>query len=527
MEAKGFLFGTVGVVAILNGTVAVLAFLKDVLTATNFGTSLAADSLTLAYFLPDTIGNNLIASAIGVSCVPVFAKAFASGSKAHFVNLVRTTTIFFCLLALAVWLVLWLYNNEATALLAGSSTSTLGRLTASLIQILLSTIVIFPVFAVGSALLQTTGIFSVPAGAPLLSHLLIILVLIYSMVMHLDQVQMVYLVAWSLLLGAIAMTAFIWFVIWRKKPLRAMGDSRMIDHAAIEHISRDRQAQGQLWKIFVPYLLILASSQIGYFVERNLAAGMGSGIVAGLNYAFRLSQLPVWVFVAAIYSVVLPSMSQDVFLNQTVKLKSTIANAFKDILLVTLPTTLFLFFLRVPIISILFQRGAFNEHSVYITAEILKGYSLSIIGLSISAVCVRYFLAAGKMLLPLAVSIFASGVNIAADYLLKDTLGAASLGYGAAIGATVSAVLLTMLISKELQLSIQSAIRIFGKMLMANALPSLLLFLLFLSWNYFDGNNGKGIGIIILASGSLACLVIYYATLRKIKLIRNSGWKGR
>lgn len=527
LETKAFLFGTVGVIALLNGCVAVLAFFKDVLTATNFGTSLEADSLTLAYFLPDTIGNNLIASALGVSCVPVFTKAYAAGRKDFFSKLLRTSTLVFFLIGLVLWLVLWLYSDAAAALLAGSSTSSLGQLTALLIRIMLPTIVMFPVFAIGSALLQITGIFSAPAAAPLVSHMLIIMTLTGCMAMGLNRVQTVYLVSWSLLFGAVAMTAAIWSVIWRKKPLRAMVDRQLNGHAAIERTSPSKQAQGELWKIFVPYLFILASSQTVYFVERNLAAGMGTGIVAGLNYAFRLSQLPVWVFVAAVYSVVLPSVSQDLFLNRTEKLKSTLASAFKDILLVTLPTTLFLYFLRVPIISILFQRGAFDEHSVNITAEILKGYSLSIIGLSFSAVCLRYFLAAGKMLLPLAVTIFATCVNIAADYLFKDTLGAAGLGYGAAIGAMVSAFMFTILIFGALQLSIRAAIRILGKLLMANALPCLLLFLLSQSWNHLAGNNGIAIHIMLLTSGFGVCAAIYYAALRKFKLISNFGWKGR
>lgn len=522
LEVKAFLFGTVGIVALLNGCVAILAFLKDVLIATNFGTSLEADSLTLAFFLPDTVGNNLIAYALGVSCVPVFARAYSAYQPVQFAKLIRNLTFIFCLIALAIWLILWAYSDTAAALLAGSDTSTLGKLTASLMRVLLPSIVMFPVFAIANALLQVSGNFSVPAAAPLVSHVLTVMTLTVCMILELNRLQTVYLVSWSLLFGTVAMAGAVWSQVWRKKPFRSVKD-RQVSSSAVA----DRTYHGQLWRIFAPYLFILATSQTVYFVERNLAANLGTGTIAGLNYAFRLSQLPVWVFVSAIYSVVLPSISQDLLMNRKEKLKVTLASSFKDILLVTLPTTLFLYFLRIPIVSILFQRGAFDEHSVQITSEIVKGYALSIIGLSISAICLRYYIAAGRMLIPLAVTIVSTIVNIIADYRLKDAIGAAGLGYGAAIGATVSALMFLLLLSGELNIAIRTAINPIKTLLLANTIPFLLLILFSLSWSHLTASSGIAVRILFLACAFGTCAVVYYAALRKFKLISISGWKGR
>src|SRR4051812_31685347 len=102
-KAKPLLFGTIGIVALLNGAVALLAFVKDVLLASYFGTSVQADGLTLAYFLPDTIGSTLIASAIGVSCVPVFSKAFACGGRERLGRQVHSAMIVFSAFAIAVF----------------------------------------------------------------------------------------------------------------------------------------------------------------------------------------------------------------------------------------------------------------------------------------------------------------------------------------------------------------------------------------------------------------------------------------
>jgi peptidoglycan biosynthesis protein MviN/MurJ (putative lipid II flippase) len=220
-----------------------------------------------------------------------------------------------------------------------------------------------------------------------------------------------------------------------------------------------------------------------------------------------------------VYSVVLPSLSQDLALHRRDKLRLTLSKAFNHTFMVTLPTTLIFYFLRVPIVSILFQRGAFDIDSVQMTSEVLKGYALSIIGLSLSAVCIRYFLAAGKMLVPIVVTIVSSSINICADYILKGLYGAAGLGYGAAIGATVYAVCLLLLVSFMLQISYHKTIRPLLAIVTANIIPCCILVIFAKLWHYIPNDRSHILPMIILACVIGLCAAIYYTALRKFRML--------
>src|SRR4051812_21838057 len=133
-NAKPLLFGTIGVVALLNGSVALMAFVKDVLLASYFGTSVQADGLTLAYFLPDMIGNTLIASALGVSCVPLFFTTIRFRRRGRFKKEVLYSIIMFSAFGICVFSVVFTLSGNITAWMAGPETSELGHLTESLLR---------------------------------------------------------------------------------------------------------------------------------------------------------------------------------------------------------------------------------------------------------------------------------------------------------------------------------------------------------------------------------------------------------
>src|SRR5690554_4316421 len=60
--------------AIINVFTALLAFVKDIMLAAYLGTTLQADALTLAFFIPDSVGNSMLAAAISVGCIPIYSK---------------------------------------------------------------------------------------------------------------------------------------------------------------------------------------------------------------------------------------------------------------------------------------------------------------------------------------------------------------------------------------------------------------------------------------------------------------------
>jgi peptidoglycan biosynthesis protein MviN/MurJ (putative lipid II flippase) len=214
---------------------------------------------------------------------------------------------------------------------------------------------------------------------------------------------------------------------------------------------RDQSDLLRVVRTFAPFLLILFCSQFVYMVERHVASLLGSGTIAGLNYAFRLAQFPNWVFIAALTTVLLPAMARAVGERNPSRVRAALTRAIKITLLLTVPMSLVLYLGRVPIISLLLQHGSFDDNSLRTTADILAGYSLSIVPQAIVAVGLRYYMAVERMRVPAVLGLLAMLVTVLCDLLGAPKFGPAALGYGAACGAWVNALAILVFLNGDLQ----------------------------------------------------------------------------
>jgi putative peptidoglycan lipid II flippase len=80
---------------------------------------------------------------------------------------------------------------------------------------------------------------------------------------------------------------------------------------------------------------------------------------------------------------------------------------------------------------------------------LLAGYSLAVVGQAVSTVCLRYFLANGRM--KKVVGIYSATIlfSIVFDVCTLDWIGPAALGYGALLGWSVNAIWMIGLLIKE------------------------------------------------------------------------------
>jgi putative peptidoglycan lipid II flippase len=131
--------------AIINVMVALLAFIKDITLAAYAGTSLQADALTLAYFLPDSLGNNMFAAAISVVCVPVFSRIAILQQFQRLRKSVKQVSARFLLIAFLVMFIAYGLSGKIIYLLIGSTDTELTNTMLPLFRMLLPTFVMFVV----------------------------------------------------------------------------------------------------------------------------------------------------------------------------------------------------------------------------------------------------------------------------------------------------------------------------------------------------------------------------------------------
>ena len=115
------------------------------------------------------------------------------------------------------------------------------------------------------------------------------------------------------------------------------------------------------------------------------------GSVTYLFYADRIMELPLGVFAIAIGTAVLPSFSRHVAAGNMDELKSSISFSLRLMLFLTIPSMFALMALNLPIISVLFQRGAFNTQAAIYTSQALFFYGMGLWAFSIVRVFIKSF----------------------------------------------------------------------------------------------------------------------------------------
>ena len=438
----------IGIVTVLNAGVALVAFFKDIVLANYLGTSPEADSFSIAMYIPDALGNNLIAAAIHSACVPLFARAAAGErnpavAKAAAHALGAGLAVFAAVAVAVPWLAALFHTGESA------------RLTRILLWLMLPTVLVFPLKAVAQAALQAEKRFHRPAAAPILFNAVWLFAAAACAAAGVGREAGAMWISVGFTAGVCAGLYYL-----REPLLRSLREIR----SGLPRIA--------LWGTTIPYAGVLLGTQAVFFVERYFAARLGEAVVAGLTYAFRLSQVPIWTAIAAINAVMLPTLSEEMAGRRLEEAGRTLSRAIAAGLAVTLPTAALLYILREPAIAVLFQRGAFDEASTRLTSLVLEGYAWAIPLQATALIGLRYYLAKGRLRVPLLIAGGGAAVTVAADWALIPAFGPAGIGYGAALGACLQAALyLALLAGRERMVDGEAARRML-RIFAANAVAA-------------------------------------------------------
>lgn len=501
----------IAALALINAGVALIAFLKDIMLAAYTGTSLYADALTIAFFLPDSIGNNMLAAAISVASVPVFSRLAAKDQMGRLSEIVRMSTMIFLAAAFLILVLGYLFSSVIIESFGGNrGGQELIATTLPLLKLLLPTVMMFIAIAIGTAVLQTLNQFFVPAMAPLLNNLILLAGVVYCLTVGVPIDDGITGIAVIIMIGITLMA--LWIARASQLSLREA------TLAGIKNSLPIKSPRVTEWKellhLFYPYVIILLSAQSIYLVERYLLATLDTGAAAALNYAFRLSQFPIWVFVAAVSVVILPSLSRYLALERRNDAHVEMSKAFRSVILIVLPIMLFLFVLREPMTVALFQRGAFDERSVGLTTGILEGYSLTIFSQAISLICLRYFLALRQLKAVLLVYLFSALITVGLDIAWVDQMGVRAIGYGAMVGALINALLLLGMYSRSVSLRFKDTLSHFYLYLAVLLPPVVLLPFLLGLWKFLP-KYGNGYAILFIILSGFLYISVYLLSMKR------------
>jgi putative peptidoglycan lipid II flippase len=185
--------------------------------------------------------------------------------------------------------------------------------------------------------------------------------------------------------------------------------------------------------IAAPAALAGGVVQINLLVGRQVASFF-DGAVAWLNYADRLYQLPLGVIGIAIGVVLLPDLSRRIRAGDTAGGQDAYSRATELSLALTIPAAVALMVIPVPLISVLFERGAFTSDDTMSTAMALAVYGLGLPAFVMQKTMQPLFFAREDTRRPFYIALASMVVNAGLAIGLSPVIGFIA----AALGTTIS-----------------------------------------------------------------------------------------
>lgn len=191
-----------------------------------------------------------------------------------------------------------------------------------------------------------------------------------------------------------------------------------------------------------PLTLGIGIYSIDLIISRRFLAGLGSGAQSYFSWAMRLCDFPQGIFVMALSTAALPSLSMLAAKGATRELASAWAHGVNLAMFVAVPASALFVVVGEPIVVALFERGAFDARAAHETARALVWQGGAIWTVAVVRQTVAALYALGDTGTPVVVSAMDLVVFIGLATTLRAPLGHVGVSVAVAGSSAIQMVLL-------------------------------------------------------------------------------------
>lgn len=409
----------------------VLGLAREVMTAALFGATRQMDAFLVAYTLANLSRRMLAEGALSAAFVPEFTRVLETEGRKEAENLVRQTLTVLLVAAGGVTLLGILAAPLLVRVIAPGFGSEGVSVAVTLTRMMFPFLLFISVAALAMGVLNSLDCFFIPAIAPALSNV------VYIALLAIVALRWgIWSLGYAVLLGGVTQMVLQW--AWSAK----LG---MPLFPAIP--KRGNAALVRSMKLFLPYAAGLSLNQLVPLVSRILGSFLDEGAISVLNYADRVLQLPLGLFVIAISQAILPLLSRQILAGEE-EFSLGVRDALRFGLFIVLPVTMGMALFSGEIVHVLFFRGAFGEWAWRGTSGALAMYSLGLPGMACSTILLRALYARSLPREALMVTAFSVAANIGFSLLLIKPLAINGLALASSLAFTGTALVAWRLLPK-------------------------------------------------------------------------------
>lgn len=408
-------------------------FRDRLLAATFFGgREWQLDVYFAAFLIPDTLFQLLVIGALSAAFIPIFSQFLAKGQKedAWYVASATTTVMMVIFALLAIGVAIFAYPISR-AIAPGFSPEKLS-LMASLVRIMILAQVFFALSGFLSAILQAHQRFFIPALAPVVYNVGIILGIVI-----LSPSMGIYAPAVGVIFGS-----FLHLLIQILPAVRLGFSPRPIwdpTHPAVSEIAR----------LMIPRTLALSVDRVEQFIAVFLATTFVEGSLSLFNFARHIYLLPASLFGATIGQASLPVLASQAS-GERETFQRTLVSSLLQILYLAIPAGVGILVLRIPLVRIVFGAKSFPWPATILTGQTVALFAISVAAQAVIQLLVRGFYAVKDTRTPLLVGVASAVVNLALSvyFTFYLQLGIRGLALAISLAGLIEAIALLVLLDR-------------------------------------------------------------------------------
>lgn len=409
-----------GLVGALTVAGALLGFVRDLTIARFFGATAETDAFFVAWTIPETASPLLMEGAMAALLVPLFSHeltrvgSFKAALSGVLLPLLGVLVALTALTAVGA--------SVVVDLLAPGIAER--ELAIRSVRVTSLTVLMIGLSGYCMAALRSKDIFGWPASVYVAYNVGIITVIL---VLH--ERLGVFSASVGLAVGAALMIAIQLPVF-----VRAVGVPRPTVRLPAE--LRERLS------VFVPLASFTIARHGQVYVERVVGSLLSAGTLSQLNYAAKVGQIPM-LLALTVSAVTFPALSRAAAAGEEDRLRSLAERNLRLVTFLLLPAMAVLIVFPGQIVAMLFERGAFTSVDTDATAEILRVYSLGLLGQVLVGVSLQILVAVpGKTWRPARSAALGLVLTALIAVPAAALIGAPGIALGNALGISLMAVLM-------------------------------------------------------------------------------------
>ncbi len=478
--------------------------LRESFIAKGFGVSQQIDAYNIAIIIPFLLFS-LIGPAISTTLIPILSEIFETqGKKKMFdfannvINIVMIFTSFLCCIGLC-------FPNFFVELLAPGFDENTKNIAINLTSISIINVLFIGLNYGFIAILNVLGEFTSTSLTGLMLNIPIIIYIFFQ-----SNYDITHLMIFTMIGYGLQIICHIPFLFKHQYQYRFIIDFKN------PNIKK-------MILLVVPILVGIGINQLNVIVDRVMASGLQDGVISSMNYANKANDIMYTLFSSSIVVIIFPILSKSANKCDNYKEFSTnLLNFEKLTLLIMLPITFLILYLREDILTVLYKYGAFDNEALELTLKAFYFLSFSTIFYSLRDIYNKGLLSMQDTKSSMINTSIGMIVNIVLNLFTVKKLGIIGLSLSTTFSAMVTCLLLRRSIFKKINNLNQIKFKKieFFKVILSTLIMAIILILID---TFIIGDLNSFFNVLIngILAGAIYLFILYLLKIEEINYIRE------